>query len=231
MLGKPPEEAEKEAARSPTPSSREQVADALELGDDARPARDPQRGAGGRAARLQPAVSRRARSSASPGVAGAGHHEVLELVCGMRRPDAGLGHAAGGRDVPRGLRRAIRSGVALVSGDRRRLGLMLDKPLGRTSGRSASVGLAADGPIVRCGRLRERARAQVEGLRIRSRSVDQTAGLALGRQPAEGRVRQVARRPAVGDPARRPDPRRRRRRQGGDARADPLRRPRRARRC
>ena len=114
------------------------------------------------------------------GVAGAGHHEVLELVCGMRRPEQGSVTLPSGRDVPSGLRRAIGSGVALVSGDRRRLGLMLDKPLWENIGQIRSVGLAADGPIVRSGRLRERARAQIEGLRIRSRSVDQTAGSLSG---------------------------------------------------
>ena len=85
-----------------------------------------------------------------------------------------------GREVPPGLRRAIRSGVALVAGDRRRLGLMLDKPIWENVGQIRSVGSAADGPIVRSGRLRERARAQVEALRIRSRSVDQLAGSLSG---------------------------------------------------
>jgi ABC-type sugar transport system ATPase subunit len=88
------------------------------------------------------------------GVAGAGHHEVLELVCGMRRPEQGSVTLPSGRDVPSGLRRAIGSGVALVSGDRRRLGLMLDRPLWENIGQIRSVGLAADGPIVRSGRLR-----------------------------------------------------------------------------
>ena len=114
------------------------------------------------------------------GVAGAGHHDVLELVCGMRRPDQGSVTLPSGRAVPRGLRRAIGAGVALVSGDRRRLGLMLDKPLWENIGQIHSVGLAADGPIVRAGRLRERARAQIDGLRIRSRSVDQLAGSLSG---------------------------------------------------
>jgi ABC-type sugar transport system ATPase subunit len=70
--------------------------------------------------------------------------------------------------------------VALVTGDRRRLGLMLDKPLWENIGQIRSVGLAADGPIVRAGALRKRARAQVEGLRIRSRSVDQPVGSLSG---------------------------------------------------
>ena len=114
------------------------------------------------------------------GVAGAGHHTVLELVSGLTRPDSGTVRLPSGRPVPRGLRNAVRAGVALVSGDRRRLGLMLDKPLWENIGQIRSVGLAADGWVVRASRLRARARAQVSGLRIASRSVDQPAGSLSG---------------------------------------------------
>ena len=179
MLGKPPEQAEAEAAEKPDAELREQVAEALELGD-----------AAGRLEIRGVSVEDRLHDFSlrvSPGeivglagVAGAGHQQVLELACGMRRPDTGSVTLPNGREVPPGLRRAIRSGVALVAGDRRRLGLMLDKPIWENVGQIRSVGLAADGPIVRSGRLRERARAQVETLRIRSRSVDQLAGSLSG---------------------------------------------------
>ena len=178
MLGKPPEEAEQEAARAPDAALAEQVAEALELED-----------AKGRLELRDVSTERLHDFSlrVAPGdivglagVAGAGHHEVLELVCGMRRPDEGAVTLPSGRNVPPGLRRAIGSGVALVSGDRRRLGLMLDKPIWENIGQIRSVGLAADGPIIRSGRLRERARAQIEGLRIRSRSVDQSTGSLSG---------------------------------------------------
>jgi ABC-type sugar transport system ATPase subunit len=114
------------------------------------------------------------------GVAGAGHHTVLELVSGLERPDTGSVVLPGGRQVPRGLRAAVRAGVALVSGDRRRVGLMLDKPLWENMGQIRSVGLAADGWIVRAGALRTRARAAVKALRITCRSVDQSAGSLSG---------------------------------------------------
>jgi ABC-type sugar transport system ATPase subunit len=114
------------------------------------------------------------------GVAGAGHHAVLELVSGLRRPDSGEVVLPDGRQVPNGLRSAVRAGVALVTGDRRRLGLMLDKPLWENAGLIRSVGLAADGPVVRAGALRARAREHVASLRIRSRSVDQPAGSLSG---------------------------------------------------
>src|SRR5262249_42415393 len=63
------------------------------------------------------------------GAAGAGHHVVLELVPGITRATAGEVLLPGGKPAPHGLRSAIRAGVALVPGDRRRLGLMLDKPI------------------------------------------------------------------------------------------------------
>jgi ABC-type sugar transport system ATPase subunit len=114
------------------------------------------------------------------GVAGAGHHVVLELVAGLTRPTAGSVVLPSGRLVPHGLRRAIRAGVALVSGDRRRLGLMLDKPIWENIAQIRAVGLAASGPVIRAGELRAHARDHAERLRIRSRSVDQDAGALSG---------------------------------------------------
>jgi ABC-type sugar transport system ATPase subunit len=179
MLGKPPEEAEKEAAETPDAELREQVAEALEVSDAAGRLEIRGVNVGGRLRDFSLRVSP-GEIVGLAGVAGAGHQQVLELVCGMRRPDRGSVTLPNGRDVPPGLRRAIRSGVALVAGDRKRFGLMLDKPIWENIGQIRSVGLAADGPIVRSGRLRERARAQPEGLRIRTRSVDQTAGSLSG---------------------------------------------------
>lgn len=117
------------------------------------------------------------------GVAGAGHHVVMELVAGLTRPSAGSVTLPSGRPVPHGLRRAIRAGVALISGDRRRLGLMLDKPIWENIAQIRAVGLAASGPLIRSGELRARARDHVERLRIRSRSVDMdVGGLSGGNQ-------------------------------------------------
>src|SRR3954468_24245564 len=165
-------------AETPDDSLREQVAEALEVDSK------------GRLELSDVTVAGRIEDvslSVEPGevvglaaVAGAGHHTVLELIAGLTRPDSGRVLLPGGRPVPRGLRNAVRAGVALVSGDRRRLGPMLDQPLGENRGRVRSCGLAAGGLIVRSSLLRRRARAQVEGLRIRSRSVDQPAGALSG---------------------------------------------------
>jgi ABC-type sugar transport system ATPase subunit len=114
------------------------------------------------------------------GVAGAGHHTVMELVCGLSRPSSGTVTLPSGRPVPRSLRGAIRAGVALVSGDRRRLGLMLDKPIWENIAQIRAVGLAASGPFIRSSELREHASSLAEKLHIRARSVDQDAGSLSG---------------------------------------------------
>jgi ABC-type sugar transport system ATPase subunit len=114
------------------------------------------------------------------GVAGAGHETVLALVAGRRRADAGRVLLPGGRAVPRGPRAAIAAGVALVPGDRRRFGLMLDKPVWDNVGQVRAVALAADGPVIRVRRLRARARAQAARLDVRPASVDAPAGALSG---------------------------------------------------
>ncbi|HEY1356961.1 MAG TPA: sugar ABC transporter ATP-binding protein [Thermoleophilaceae bacterium] len=114
------------------------------------------------------------------GVAGSGHLAVLELVAGLRRPRSGEVLLPGGRPAPRGLRNAIRAGVALVTGDRRRLGLLLDKTVWENVGQVRAVGLAREGWVVRKGNLRERAREHVRNLHVRTPSVDEPAGRLSG---------------------------------------------------
>ncbi|GAA4236143.1 sugar ABC transporter ATP-binding protein [Actinomadura meridiana] len=114
------------------------------------------------------------------GLAGAGHLAVLELIAGLRRPSSGTVRLPGDRPVPRGLRRAIAAGVAVVSGDRRGRGLMLDQPIWQNIGQVRSIGLSRDGIVVRGSTLRKRARTHVESLRIRCRDVDQRVGLLSG---------------------------------------------------
>ncbi|TDD36603.1 sugar ABC transporter ATP-binding protein [Actinomadura sp. KC06] len=114
------------------------------------------------------------------GLAGAGHLAVLELVAGLRRPSRGTVRLPGDRPVPRGLRRAIGAGVAVVSGDRRGRGLMLDQPVWQNIGQVRSIGLSRDGLVVRKSALRGRARSHVDRMRIRCRDVDQRVGLLSG---------------------------------------------------
>ncbi|MFI9560911.1 sugar ABC transporter ATP-binding protein [Nonomuraea endophytica] len=114
------------------------------------------------------------------GIAGAGQTAVLEVVCGLRAPSAGTLAYPGGGPRPRGLRQAIRAGVAVVPSDRKRLGLMLDKPLWENIAQVRTVALGRTGTWVRAKDLRERAVAATARLRIRASGPDQLAGRLSG---------------------------------------------------
>ncbi|GGN28710.1 putative ribose/galactose/methyl galactoside import ATP-binding protein 1 [Lentzea pudingi] len=63
------------------------------------------------------------------GLEGSGAHTVFEVIFGRRRADAGTITLPTGRPGPSSETQAVRSGVAFIPGDRRRLGLMLEKPI------------------------------------------------------------------------------------------------------
>ncbi|CCH33189.1 sugar ABC transporter ATP-binding protein [Actinosynnema sp. NPDC047251] len=113
------------------------------------------------------------------GLAGSGHTTALEVIAGIRRPVRGSVTLPGGRR-PRDFRSAIAAGVALVSGDRRRVGLMLDKPVWENIAQVRPVALAAAGGLLRTGALRESARALAERVRVQPPNVDVRAGLLSG---------------------------------------------------
>ncbi|MFI6389831.1 sugar ABC transporter ATP-binding protein [Nonomuraea sp. NPDC050547] len=114
------------------------------------------------------------------GIAGAGQTAVLEVVCGLRAPSAGTLAYPGGGPRPRGLRQAIKAGVAVVPSDRKRLGLMLDKPLWENIAQVRTVALGRTGTWVRAKDLRERAVAATARLRIRASGPGQLAGRLSG---------------------------------------------------
>jgi ABC-type sugar transport system ATPase subunit len=105
---------------------------------------------------------------------------VLELVTGQRRADSGRLTFPGGRRAPRSLREAIASGVALVTGDRKRFGLMLDKPVWDNIAQVRAIALRRDGVLIRKRSLRANAREHIRSLRIRARSADEEAGRLSG---------------------------------------------------
>lgn len=113
------------------------------------------------------------------GLAGAGQHTLLDVVSGIRRPRHGTVLLPNGTATPRRLRAAVAQGVALVTGDRRRLGLMLDKPIWENIGQVRSVALARDGSYIRARVLRARARRQMKQLGIRA-DADAPAGSLSG---------------------------------------------------
>jgi ABC-type sugar transport system ATPase subunit len=114
------------------------------------------------------------------GVVGAGHQAVLNVVAGLMRPSSGSVNLPDGRPLPRGRSRAVAAGVATISGDRRRFGLMLDKPLWENVGQVRAVALRRAGPLVRPQRLRLAAEEQMRRLNVRAASVDALAGSLSG---------------------------------------------------
>jgi ABC-type sugar transport system ATPase subunit len=114
------------------------------------------------------------------GVAGSGYRAVLSVAAGAVRPDGGRVVLPDGSTLRSGLRGAISQGVALVSGDRRRFGVMLDKPIWDNVGQVHSVAMRRDGSVISAARLRERAAGHVQRLGIKTPSVDQEVGMLSG---------------------------------------------------
>jgi ABC-type sugar transport system ATPase subunit len=116
------------------------------------------------------------------GLIGAGHQALLQVISGTRAASSGTlrlpGQPVAGAP-PRGLRRAVRHGVALISGDRR-LGLMPDKPVWENVIQVRTIALGRDGTLLSRPDLRERARSAITELGVRAAGVNQLAGLLSG---------------------------------------------------
>jgi len=114
------------------------------------------------------------------GLAGSGHREVLAVAAGLLRPKEGHAWLPSGAEVRSNQREAVRQGVALVPGDRRRVGLMLDKAVWDNIAQVRAVALSRDGVLLRTEQLRARAREHVARLGISTPSVDQEVGFLSG---------------------------------------------------
>jgi ABC-type sugar transport system ATPase subunit len=106
------------------------------------------------------------------GLTGAGHAGVTQIVTGQRRASSGTVSLPGGRSAPRNPRAAIRAGVAYVTGDRRRYGLMLDKPVWENIVSVSEIALSQSGRLISRRAGREVAEDHVRKLHIRTASVD-----------------------------------------------------------
>ena len=114
------------------------------------------------------------------GLAGSGPEAMLAAISGLSPIEAGEIRLLDGRARPQSLREAIRRGVAFVSGDRRKLGLMLDKPIWENVVQVRSVGMARDGHWLRASQLRRRAADLAARLGVRARSALANAGSLSG---------------------------------------------------
>jgi ABC-type sugar transport system ATPase subunit len=114
------------------------------------------------------------------GLSGSGYRDVLSVAAGMLRPAMGRVLLSDGNEVHHGLGRAIRQGIALVPGDRQRVGLMIDKPIWDNVAQIRAVALHRSGMFLRTNDLRERARMHVKRLGIKASSVDQEVAYLSG---------------------------------------------------
>jgi ribose transport system ATP-binding protein len=114
------------------------------------------------------------------GLAGSGPDAMLGAIAGLSGISQGDILLPGGRPRPTTFREAIARGVAFVSGDRRKLGLMLDKPIWENIVQVRTMGLARDGQLLRTGGLKQRAAALAVDLGVRTPSVLIDAGALSG---------------------------------------------------
>lgn len=115
------------------------------------------------------------------GVAGAGHSTLLGVLSGHVRSDAGMVTLPSGETLGRGNRAAIRQGVAMVTGDRRRLGLNLEDPVWANMAQVSKVALAPVWSWVDPASLRRRADTLIDQLSIMPATCkDRPAGTLSG---------------------------------------------------
>jgi ABC-type sugar transport system ATPase subunit len=110
------------------------------------------------------------------GLQGAGHLDVLAVLSGRARG------RVNGAPAPRSPRAAVRAGVAFVPSDRKRYGLMLDKPVWQNTSAVTWLALGRGGWWLRRGRHVAAARALVTRLRISGGPDDPVSSLSGGNQ-------------------------------------------------
>ena len=114
------------------------------------------------------------------GLAGSGPEAMLATLSGIMAIESGVIKLPGGQERPRTLRAAIRAGVAFISGDRQRLGLMPDKPIWETMVQVRSVGMARDGGVIVASHMQRRAADLAAQLSVKTKSVLANAGSLSG---------------------------------------------------
>ena len=115
------------------------------------------------------------------GLQGAGHAEVLRVVCGQVRPSGGDVFLPG--DVrPRSLRHAFAHGVGLVPSDRKAVGLMLEKQVWENVVAAQWLGLGRGGTWLRRRAFQQRSAAMLRRLRLRGDVESTVSQLSGGNQ-------------------------------------------------
>ena len=104
------------------------------------------------------------------GLEGSGVSDLLEILFGLRQAKTGSATYPDGVGLPRSPTQAARRGICMVPADRRKNGLMLDKSI-LFNISNVAVGARNDGPLTYLpAKAMERARRQIEALRIKAAS-------------------------------------------------------------
>jgi ABC-type sugar transport system ATPase subunit len=116
------------------------------------------------------------------GLAGSGHQALLSVLSGRIPLGPGCGEVVlpTGARLPTGVLKAIKAGVAMVTGDRRRVGLMLDQPVWENIGHVRDIASGRSLAPVRRSSLRARSQGHISNLGIRPADVDKSSGLLSG---------------------------------------------------
>jgi ABC-type sugar transport system ATPase subunit len=115
------------------------------------------------------------------GLEEAGHLATVEVICGLARPSSGSVRLPGGI-APKSLRHAIASGLAFVPGDRKKLGLMLDKAVWENATSVSWLGLSRGSRVLNKAKLVERATANLERMQFHGDVHGPTGDLSGGNQ-------------------------------------------------
>jgi ABC-type sugar transport system ATPase subunit len=117
------------------------------------------------------------------GLEGAGHTVVLEALWGRHPSATGEVRLPNGTTrIPHGTAEALRHGIAFIPSDRKRLGLMLDKPVWENITSVWALAGSSHGAVLRPARLRAMAQRWVDELHIRGTVETPAAQLSGGNQ-------------------------------------------------
>lgn len=114
------------------------------------------------------------------GLGGSGRSELVRLLSGAQRADAGTVSLDGEQVVFRSPQQALQAGIALVPEERRTQGLVMTDSVGENLVAAVLGQLAVGGVFRKRGRERRNAEQSIESLRIKVASLNQNVGQLSG---------------------------------------------------
>lgn len=114
------------------------------------------------------------------GLAGSGPSALLRTLAAIDLPARGTISLPDGSRLPKNQRKAIAKGIAFVSGDRKRFGLMLKNPVWENIVQVTAMGLGLDGSFLSKKKLTARADSLISRVGIKVASADALASSMSG---------------------------------------------------